>query len=94
MARLKNTPFTKYLQRHGARNGQPMTISAFARLCGTSRTGIYRIIAGGNAVSFKLLARIEKATRGEVGVVQLFNHWHAARTARRRLPPSRRRYET
>lgn len=55
---------------------------AFAALVGVSRNAIYRVIHGDDAVSTDLLEKIEKATGGAIGAVELFAAWKAARAHR------------
>lgn len=55
---------------------------ALADLVGVSRNAIYRVINGDDAVSTDLIEKIENATGGAIGAVELFAAWKAARSNR------------
>lgn len=65
---------------NGRRQTDPkFSKQALADLVGVSRTAIYRVINGDDAVSTDLLEKIETATDREISAVELFAAWKAAR---------------
>lgn len=62
-----------YCERKG------LTLIAFGNLARLSRTTMHRLRAGNSEISVDAFDRVETASEGEIGAVELFKEWRAKR---------------